>query len=139
MPRFNTDKKDFARFRLEFRHAAAGYRLGNWKLTFKHKFLKNNRAEVIPDIEDETAEVILSTDWDGHKESEDDEFLPCPVTVQNIKKTARHECRHLLLQPLVAMLDRSSADEDEVEHHEHVIISKMEHFDEYKPKKGARK
>lgn len=137
--RFNTTKKDFEKFQKHFMDAIAAYKLGNWTITFNHKYLKNNRAEVVPDLEEETAEVILSTNWKAVKEDDEDEFIEYVVTALNIKKTAWHEARHLLFQPLVTMLGRYNADDGEVGHLEHVMIAKMEHADYYKPKRGKGK
>lgn len=134
-PRFKTTKNDYKRFKQFVMEAMVGYGLGNWTVTFDHKYMKKSYAETVPDLERETVEFALSTDWWAAKEDEDDEFIQQPITVKNLRSTAKHEVRHLLLQPLVAMLGRYNAEDDEVGHLEHTILNKMERFDEYKPKR----
>ena len=104
------------------------YKLTNYDVKFLHEYCEKSRADVEIYAEEESIIVRFSTDWYIEPDG-DEEYILVTPTKKNIDDAAKHEVRHVVLRPLTAMLERYGADNDDIEHLEHLIIEKLGNYD----------
>jgi hypothetical protein len=113
-----TTATDFAKFKSEVKKYQEKYNLGSWEIFYCHEKTEDNSlATVSFDLEAHHAIFTLGKDWSTHKGGK---------SVNEIRATARHEVRHLLLAKLYLMaLSRNMAQED-LDGEIHSIINALE-------------
>jgi len=107
-----TTKKDFKHFKQCLKHYYKKYHLSGWHVYYSHETC-DGLAQMVPDIRVRAVNFILDPKWVGVK-----------VTRKKLKRTAKHEMAHLILEPLMSVAvnrytlkDNLSAASEEVSQH----------------------
>ena len=118
MKKVITTASDFAIFKTECNKWLDKYNLRRWDVFFAHEILEEPRvAQATYSLEEMAVTLFLGKDWTGHK---------CGKAEKELRVTARHEVRELLLGRYSILAQYRYIAERELEEERHAIINSLE-------------
>ncbi len=110
-----TTQKDCGIFQKWFLHYREKFGLQSYNIYFSHKKLARSLAEISSDPHARTSTVTLSIDWKDISPTENE-----------LRKTALHECLHLLLAKFDTLARKRYVSDDELYEEDEALTMRLE-------------
>lgn len=110
-----TTEEDYELFKSECEYWIKFFGLQRWQVYYEHKNLDGYFGRCHTDLNAMCATIMFGNKWPEDCKNSDE-----------IRRTAFHESMELFIAPLDALARARYVNENEIEHHTHVIIRTLE-------------